>query len=117
MHPTNRWTLCFNLVAALVVAAPFVANPETQVAESSQRQAISTDGSFKLAQGKCIKYVVKKKCVRTKTEIEDLKTAPGPDPEKAVEFTMREKCVKWEDEKFCVQWEGSGPEMLPDQGR
>lgn len=71
----------------------------------------------RIAGPKCLKYVVKKKCVKMRIHAEDLKTAPGPDPERSVEITLREKCEKWADERLCVKWQGGGPDMLPGPGR
>ncbi len=70
-----------------------------------------------VAERDCVKYVVKRNCLKKVTEVEETHRGAGPDPERDLEFTLRENCVKWEEEKQCVQWSGDSNEMLPAPGR
>jgi hypothetical protein len=70
-----------------------------------------------VAERDCVKYVVKKNCVKEVTEVEETHRGAGPDPERELEFTLREKCVRWEEERQCVQWSGDTNDLLPAPGR
>ncbi len=103
-----RTYLATALLVACVGVGPSSALPLPSLADAP---ATSSD-VIRVAERKCIRYEVRKKCVQMVTDITTKKPTTA-DPERDVNVTLRERCVKWEEERLCVQWTGDTSAVRP----